>query len=226
MLTKAESSIWLTSSLPVNPLITLKLTDCRKCWTEQALTLSAWTYFFCSFYLNAANPFSFKCNAECMQSREKHMRMGRVSGREEGLLSGWKKVGLSYIRTILLEWLKQLEAGILHVHSEGKLIKSQRDRRLRTLCSTPFVRDSICTLTFHQIFFLFHSPLSELSCWGSMQGKTWQPTPAHHYRYCNGEGMAGWKGLHTPPGPTRTPSSWGTASFKEIVSLVNLPFKW
>lgn len=35
-----------------------------------------------------------------------------------------------------------------------KLIKSQRDRRLRTLCSTPFVRDSISTLTFHQTFFL------------------------------------------------------------------------
>lgn len=35
-----------------------------------------------------------------------------------------------------------------------KLIKSQRDRRLRTLCSSPFVRDSICTLTFHQTSFL------------------------------------------------------------------------
>lgn len=64
-------------------------------------------------------------------------------GREGGLLSGWKKVGLGYIRTILLKRLKQLKAGILHIHSEGKLIKSQRDRGLRTLCSTPFVRDSL-----------------------------------------------------------------------------------
>lgn len=89
--------------------------------------------------------------------------MGRGGVKEGGLLSERKKVGLGYIRTILLKQLKQLKAGILHIHSEGKLIKSMRDRRLRTLCSTPFVRDSICTLTFHQTFFLSCSPLSELS---------------------------------------------------------------
>lgn len=102
-----------------------------------------------------------------MQSMKEHMCVGRGGVKEGGLLSGRKKVGLGYIRTILLKQLKQLKAGILHIHSEGKLIKSWRDRRLRTLCSTPFVRDSICTLTFHQTFFLSCSPLSELSRGGA-----------------------------------------------------------
>lgn len=118
-----------------------------------------------------------------MQRRKEHMCVGRVRVREGGLLSGWKKVGLGYIRTIILKQLKQLKAGILHIHSEGKLIKSHRDRRLRTLCSTLFVRNSICTLTFHQTLFFPHSPLSELSSRGNMQGNTWQPTAARAHRY-------------------------------------------
>lgn len=89
-----------------------------------------------------------------------------------GSLSGLKKVGRGYISTILLKQLKQLKEGILHIQSKGKLIKRLSDRRLRTLCSTLFVRDSICALTFHQTFFLSHSPLSELSSSGSMQAET------------------------------------------------------
>lgn len=119
--------------------------------------------------------------------------------REGGLLSGWKKVGLGYIRTILLKRLKQLKAGILHIHSAGKLIKSQRDRRLRTLRSTPFVRDSL----FIKLSFFSRSPPSELSSRGSMQRKTWQPTaaPAHRYWYCNREGTTGWRGSMPPRVP-------------------------
>lgn len=54
------------------------------------------------------------------------------------MLSKEKEVDLGYIRTILLRRLKLLKTGISHIHSEAKPIKSQRDRRLRTLYSTPF----------------------------------------------------------------------------------------
>lgn len=113
--------------------------------------------------------------------------------------------------------LKQLKAGILHIHSEGKLIKNQRDRRLRTLCCTPFVRDSPFSSNFLTVPWV--------SC--PVQGKTWLPTGARAYRYwyCNGEGTKGWRG-HTAP---RVPPSLfhpGVHQVFRIISLVNLPVKW
>ena len=149
---------------------------------QKSLTLSTWGF-------TKMLPIHF--HSGFMQSREKHMWVGRVGGREfrcpgEGRWT-WVISGLFY-------WsdLSNWKLGFCTLTGRRKLIKSQRDRRLRTLCSTPFVRDSICTLTFHQTFFLFHSPLSELSSWESMEGKTWQPTVAgaHHYGYCDGEGTA------------------------------------
>lgn len=84
--------------------------------------------------------------------------------RRGGYLIGWKKVGC--IRAIQVKWLKQLKAGIWNISPRENLIQSQTDRRLRTLCSTPFVRDSHFSSNF------LSPNLSEMSSWGSIYWKT------------------------------------------------------
>lgn len=66
------------------------------------------------------------------------------------------------IRTLIPKQLKLLKEGILHIHLEGKLIKTARDRRLRSLCFTPYVSACIDTSNSFQSFLSLSFP-SELS---------------------------------------------------------------